>query len=341
VFRYIGSKASTVDAITKIIGRVAKSGTVADAFGGLGTVGAALKERGYQVTTCDVLAFPHAFQTARIEAARLPSFPRLGKDANSIARSMNRVKDPSSEFVLQFSKRRQFFTRDNASKIAGGWRMIKRWDSEGLITRREKKILLASLINSADEVANTAGTYYAYLKNFDRKAIKPYSFKWLSPSRGKHAGTAIYGDALESLKGKKYDVLYLDPPYNHRDYARYYHLPESIAGLGELDVNAQTLSGVPTQINPATKKIRKGASLSYIESLLSEVKWKFAIVHYCDDALIPLSELRKALLKFGRVRCVKVAALGYTTSSKARAAEHYVYVITKSKKAPRRSVSNR
>lgn len=333
MFRYFGSKATTSPELVHLFQSQFGSGTVADAYGGLGTVGVALKQAGFQVTTCDVLKFPHAFQTSRIQYDNLPAFRQLrralGLSTSEVAAALNRAKAPESWLVYEYAIKRRFFTRPNAVRIAGAWHLIRRWTHLRLVTSNEQKFLIASLLNSADKVANTAGTYYAYLKDYHRKALRPFVFQWIAPAKGPYRGVAVYGDALKCLSGRTYKVLYLDPPYNDRDYARYYHLPESMAGLNEVEIKASSLSGVPAEPHPATPSIKMGASLEYLHKLLEQVKWKNAVVHYCDDAIIPLRKLRQTLQQFGGVRHWKIEALGYTTKSQPRSAVHHVYVVSR------------
>lgn len=160
MFRYIGSKSSTSAQISSLINDMIGTGTVADAFGGLGTIGAELRKHGHRVTTCDVLNFPHAFQIARIEGrAKLP-FDALGQSTNlssmdEIKTKLNSSRTSRSWIVQEYSQQRQFFTHANAMAIAGAWHQVKRWNEAGLLNRRETALLVASLLNSMDAVANT------------------------------------------------------------------------------------------------------------------------------------------------------------------------------------------
>ena len=333
MFRYFGSKASTSAQIAELVGQLAPLGTIADAFGGLGTIGAELRSRGHKVTTCDVLTFPHFFQVSRIECNSVPKFHAL-LDANGMANSfeiqtkLNKCYAPTSWFVTEFSKKRKFFTYENAVKIAGAWHQIVRWNNDGLLNKVEKAFLVSSLLNSMDLVANTAGTYYAYLKDFNRKALRPFRFDWLLVNKGKHLGTALHGDACLSLQGKAYDVLYLDPPYNDRNYAAYYHLPESLALLTKPKTNTESMSGIPLSPHVGAQNIRDGMSLAYLEKIITNVGWNSLIVHYCDGALIPLEKMAQSLRKYGRVEELQVNALGYTTKKIARLTSHHVFVVT-------------
>lgn len=333
MFRYIGSKAATADTVRKIVSRLDGVTSIADAYGGLGTIGSVMKSAGYRVDSCDALTFPHAFQVARIECNIQPRFQHvrraMGIETNKkLAHFLTSVRDEDSWFVREYSDQRQFFTRDNASVIAGAWRMIREWNSAGLLSRREKAYLLASFLNSMDAVANTAGTYYAFLKAFHRKALRPYTFDWLPVTRGNISCSAFLGDALERLHGKAYGLLYLDPPYNKRNYAHYYHLPETLAHLAERELSDSTKAGVPLSPHGGAESVRRGTDLDYIESLVQSVAWQHLIVHYCDDAYIPLNALRSALRHYGQLREHRIDALGYTTTKAARKAVHHVFVVT-------------
>ena len=105
----------------------------------------------------------------------------------------------------EFSEQRMFFTADNAARIAGAWDSIRQWDDNRWLSVSERSHLLASLIDSADACANTAGTYYAYLKTWYRKALRPFSLELLEVPVGLPAGQAKRGDALDTLRGHQFD----------------------------------------------------------------------------------------------------------------------------------------
>ncbi|WP_204273992.1 DNA adenine methylase, partial [Stenotrophomonas maltophilia] len=69
----------------------------------------------------------------------------------------------------------------------------------------------------ADKVANTAGTYYAFLKAFDRKALKPIVLEPLPISNNGFENSCHLLDAQQVSGATEADILYLDPPYNVRD----------------------------------------------------------------------------------------------------------------------------
>ncbi|HEY4428993.1 MAG TPA: hypothetical protein VGN08_12380, partial [Solirubrobacteraceae bacterium] len=146
----------------------------------------AAKERGFRSVCGDHLAFAHAFQVARVESQRLPRFAGLrGKGLNGaeeVREALDRGSPADGWLVREYAMKRRFFAAANAGKIEAARQRIIGWRRERLLTAREHAVLLASLINSADRVANTAGTYYSHLKHWDRKALLPWRFDWVFPA---------------------------------------------------------------------------------------------------------------------------------------------------------------
>jgi len=335
LFRYFGTKSSTVDEVFSLISDHQSDGTFADAFGGLGTIGSRFKSQGYSVTTCDVLSFPHAFQVSRIECDRNPSYKKLKfflgiKSSEELTGYLNSLSSRDSWFMREYSEKRQFFTIYNASRISAIWNAIRHWQKLGLLTKKELCVLMASLLNSMDKVANTAGTYYAYLKNFDRKAKLKFSFEWIqiSTEKSKGKGTVYLGDALEQLSDKYFDVLYLDPPYNRRNYSNYYHLPETLAKLKTIKLKNETKSGVPYRRHEYNENIAAAAGQEYISRLISNVEWKYLVFHYSDEGVIPLDNVRSMLRSLGDVEEHSVSALGYTTKQQARSMSQNLFIVS-------------
>ena len=103
MFRYFGSKASTADFVADIALNGGRALSAADAFGGLGTMGAVFKRRGCFVTTCDILTFPNAFQHARVACQRRPSFLRVRAElgistTDALCDFLNSANQPSGWF---------------------------------------------------------------------------------------------------------------------------------------------------------------------------------------------------------------------------------------------------
>lgn len=117
----------------------------------------------------------------------------------------------------------KFFDKDIA-KIIG----FIREDIEAQktsLTEKEYHILLASLIYSIDRLANTLGHFDAYIK----KEIRQTSFTMRMINVQSLNNVYIYRqDANQLAKSIHADIVYMDPPYNSRQYSRFYHVYENL-----------------------------------------------------------------------------------------------------------------
>lgn len=95
------------------------------------------------------------------------------------------------------------------------------------INDKERSILIASLLYSIDKIANTVGHYDAYIKGHPLK--DQFKFDLISPYQTE-SSISIYRENANLLaKSLECDIVYIDPPYNSRQYSRFYHLLENIA----------------------------------------------------------------------------------------------------------------
>jgi adenine-specific DNA-methyltransferase len=190
----------------------------------------------------------------------------------------------------------------------------------------EYRILIASLIDSMDRVANTAGTYYAYLKKWYRKALADFEFRLIPPTPGPCRCTALLADASDVVRRQQFDILYLDPPYNDRDYASYYHLPESIARSESPPVTGW--GGLPMSVRPKSQFTCRRTALGALAGLLDVARCRLLMFHYSEEGLIRREDLIHLLRTMGRVRCYRVDALGYSTRPfAARQRSHLLYTV--------------
>ena len=330
--RYFGSKASSAPRILEIVRREHPRGSLCDPFGGVGTVGSLFKNHGYAVTTGDHLLHAHYSQIARVQQDGTPSFGRLGEalglhTANAVVEDLNRRTSPTSSwFVRQYAIERGFFTVQNACRIAGCHTTIHRWRRKGLLSENEGAVLLASLVDSMDRVANTAGTYYAYLKTWYRKALYPFRFRLILPTAGSSRCRSLLAEASKVVSGNHFDVLYLDPPHNTRRYSGYYHLPETLCRGGLPRVHGR--AGIPDTPGVMSDYNNPRRALNALTGLLQVASFRLLILHYSDDGLIPPSRLRRLLSGLGRVTETVLSAPGYTSTSRTRHVEQRLYSVT-------------
>lgn len=117
----------------------------------------------------------------------------------------------------------KFFDYKNAKFI--GWVREDIEKRKKSLTDKEYAILLASLIYSIDKIANTVGHFDAYIKKtIPYHPLTLHLIKPLSPK-----SVEIYRQDSNILaKQVSADVAYIDPPYNSRQYSRFYHIYENL-----------------------------------------------------------------------------------------------------------------
>ncbi|MBU4035993.1 MAG: DNA adenine methylase, partial [Proteobacteria bacterium] len=219
----------------------------------------------------------------------------------------------------------QYFTNYNAKKIQSCRRAIAFWSAKGWINGEEKAVMLASLINSLDKVANTAGTYYAFLKKWHRKALNQFRFQFIMPASLNGKGHCFNETAEELVKRRDFDILYLDPPYNQRSYGHYYHLPETIALEGTPVVHGQ--SGIPIKINTKSKFNNKIESKQALLDVLNNAKFKLLVFHYADNGIIPSKNIEEILSPFGKINDFIIDCKGYRTKISPIKTRHHLYIV--------------
>ena len=95
----------------------------------------------------------------------------------------------------------------------------------GGLNEREFSILLASLLYSFDRCANTVGHYDAYIK---KSCQSNFVFELIEPIVSGVDVTIYREDANQLVRRISADVAFVDPPYNSRQYSRFYHVMETI-----------------------------------------------------------------------------------------------------------------
>lgn len=311
--RYIGSKRATLPLIESIIGSHApEASSLCDPFAGTCTVARHFKGLGWRVETGDLLWGSYTFQLATIALNQTPTFARLRSALGINTRGRERAAPVPVKEILawlgsiegrvgyltdNFSEagagNRLFFTRENATKIDAIREQISDWRDDGMITEMEQAYLIACLLDAADRVANTAGTYMAYLKSWGRKALKPLELRPLEVVDNGAKNLCARADARHTATADV-DVLYLDPPYNKRDYSFYYHLPESLVLWDKVRPTGK--SGIPAARRyPISDFCVRARASTALRELLNGARAKFIVVHYAADGLIRHDEILEML----------------------------------------------
>jgi adenine-specific DNA-methyltransferase len=229
--RYIGNKTRLLPFILRTLRSSGiPVGTVHDAFAGTASVGRALKAGGWRVHSSDLLMSSYVFQRAYVVADAMA--PEIEERARELS-----LLPPREGFITRHfsptgggASGRMYFTPVNAGRIDAAREELERWRLAGQLDDDGYYILLAGVIEGADRVANTAGVYASYMKRWQPNAQRAFRVVLEKPIKGGRQATAALLDATESAKALgEIDLLYVDPPYNSRQYVAYYHIPEILA----------------------------------------------------------------------------------------------------------------
>jgi adenine-specific DNA-methyltransferase len=326
--RYIGSKVAALPTLAKIIAqRAPDARSLCDPFAGTCTVARHFKRSGLRIVTGDVLQLSFMFQTATVGLNREPHFTSLFS-SGAVKRLSDRTTYQAvldhlialigregyitEHFSPAGDAKRLFFTLDNAMRIDAIRETIAEWSEAGLLTLNERSFLVAALIDAADKVANTAGTYFAHLKRFSRKAAKRIDLVPLPISNNGLTNTCNLIDARELVATCDADILYLDPPYNERDYTGYYHLPETLARWDRPTPGGQSGSPKPPR-NQRSDFCSPPRADAALEQVVTRNRSRYILVHCTPNGLISHRRILMMLNNCGHTRFEDLRVRAYVT----------------------------
>ena len=304
--KYIGNKTRLLNFIesSMIENKIRFNGTFCDIFGGTGSVGRYFKEKGFKVISNDFMTYSYIIQYVSVYLNQMPRFDNLGLgNAEAVIQYLNNL-EPIEGYVFQNYAPsgvygRQYFSDVNAKKIDAVREQIQEWYNNNLISKDEFFVLLSSLINAADFVANISGTYGAYLKIWRSMALKPLTLKAPEIDDNNKDNEIYQQDANNLIRKIECDILYIDPPYNERQYAPNFHVLESLAVWDKQELSGKT--GQRKYEDKKSKYCLKKESISAFNDLISNAKARYIVVSYNNEGIIPREEIIRILQNKGDV----------------------------------------
>jgi adenine-specific DNA-methyltransferase len=265
--RYLGNKYKLTAFISDILKEKCDSmNSLCDIFAGTGVVGNYFNKKNIRIISNDFLYSNYVALRTFMGSTKI-DFDKL-KEKITILNSLNSTKD--NYFSLNFGD--TYFTLENARKIG----MIREKIEEISGNDDERLALITSLIYAVDKVANTVGHYDAFRKKLD--TVNPLVLLLPTIKLENNFNNEIYcEDANQLVQKIKCDVLYLDPPYNSRQYCDVYHLLENLARWDKPEVH-----GVAKKMDRSHLKsdyCLKSATRTFAE-LIHHAQCKHILVSY-------------------------------------------------------------
>ena len=272
-----------------------------DVFGGTGVVTAELLDITKENIINDFLYSNEVFYKAFFEKGKYSS-----KKLNTFVtryNSIDRNELPDNYVSLNYGDK--FFAYSDSKLIGYIREDLEEKYNAGNINSREFNILLASLLYSFDRCSNTVGHYEAYIKG---KPIRSsFIYELIEPIKTDNKIRIFRQDSNILARKITADIAFIDPPYNSRQYSRFYHVMETITKWDK-----PKLSG--TAMKPPEENMSeycRNSAPTIFEDLISNLKVKYIVVTYNNTYdskssssrnKISLEEIKNILEKKGRTQ---------------------------------------
>ncbi len=211
---------------------------------------------------------------------------------------------------------RMYFQDEHGRKIDGVLEFLRECHRSRVLERGELHLLLAAVIDAADRVANISGTYGAFLKSWQHNTRGEMRIEPPEVIESALRNEAHQADANALIRKVSGDVLYIDPPYNHRQYAANYHILEilaehhRIADLAGYEAALYGKTGLrPYQdlksdysIRPGGRSAGAGNVLTAMSDLILSSRARCVVVSYNEEGLLSREEIGTILARFSRAR---------------------------------------
>ncbi len=318
---YIGSKYSLLhfleDGIFKNVNSDCK--VFCDVFAGTGVVGAHFKQKSFKIISNDIQYYAYCLNRALVGINLNPLFfgvlndlklvpTTLLCDAIDVVLEYLNTLNGKPGFIYcnycpggtdETEFKRQYFSDENGMRCDAIRMQIEEWWQASKLTEDEYFYLLASLIDAADRVANTASVYGAFLKHIKKSAMKPLQLKRLAivESDEEHEVHNVNGQEL--IERLSCDMLYMDPPYNHRQYCANYHVLETLARYD--DPHLKGVTGLRLYDDQKSDFCMKRRALPAFENMVQKTSARYVFLSYNSEGIMSKDEIFQTMEQCGKV----------------------------------------
>ena len=312
---YIWSKKSLLEFIEKSIWKVVKEKDYifSDLFAGTWIVWRYFKEKWHSVIANDLQYYSFVVNKNYIENHKPLEFSWLFElisdleDTEILERKdlvlshLDSIKNKKGFIYKNYSfwwtkwkeHERLYFSDENAMKCDAIRTQIEKWKKDKLINENEYYFLLASLLENIDKVANTASVYWAYLKKLKKSAQNIMTLKPANFFLNDHEHKVYNSDVNELVKNTSHDVVYLDPPYNERQYSANYHMLETIAKYDNPKLKWKTW--MRDYSKQKSLYCRKSEVKNSFRELIQNVDAKYVFLSYNCEGLMSHEEIKEIM----------------------------------------------
>lgn len=320
---YIGNKRSLLSFIEEAILHIKKdlgkkSISVIDGFSGSGSVSRMLLSHSYKLISNDLENYTYYINKSYLTSKKKVDLIGLKKWVNYL--NKNKLKKYNIDYFISNNYapkddkniklgERVFYTTENGIIIDN-----LRYLIQNKVPKQFKDYLMANLLIKASIHTNTSGVFKGFHK---KNGIGHYGGKGENAlSRIKkqinielpilidHSCEVMVekkdiNKLVREYSKEKFDVVYYDPPYNQHPYGSNYFMLNLIASKENLEIQ-NGVSGIQKNWNRSdyNKRIRAEEAM---EDLIKNTNSRYIIISYNNEGIIPVSNFKKILKKYGKV----------------------------------------
>jgi adenine-specific DNA-methyltransferase len=177
---------------------------------------------------------------------------------------------------------------------------IEEWKKANLINDSEYFILLACLIETIGFYSNVAGVYAAFQKQWDPRALKPLELRAIEIVNNNLENKVYYANSMDLIDEIDVDILYLDPPYNERQYAPNYHILETIAKYDNPIIRGVT--GMRDYSNQKSRFCSVSTALEDLDKVAKTASFHYLVLSYNSEGIMPQDKIIEIFQKYGKTK---------------------------------------
>ncbi|QOP41816.1 DNA adenine methylase [Sulfurimonas marina] len=301
---YIGSKLKLSswieEEVKNVVGDDLSQKVFCDLFAGTGIVGRTFKNDVKQVISNDIEDYSYILNRNYIQNS---STLEQAEEYIIQLNNLPLIEDGFiyNNYCMGSGSERQYFSDYNGKKIDTIRLQIEKWKTDKKINENMYYFLLASLLESADKVANTASVYGAFLKKLKKSALKELALESANFDLSSNKHVVHKEDSNTLIQKISGDILYLDPPYNQRQYGANYHLLNTITKYDNFTPKGKTGMREYFRSQYCSKK---DVAESFNE-LIKNANFKYIFLSYNNEGLMSEDTTREIMENYGEYKLIK------------------------------------
>lgn len=319
--KYAGSKLKILPYIVQLTGELDGVENILDGFSGTTRVSQALAQLGYGITASDVSAWSEVFATCYLKSKKDDKFYQ------DIIDRLNNLKGYDGWYTKYYgagaSEGKKPFQMKNTRKLDAIRDEIEKLN----LLWEDKCVILTSLIYALDSVDSTLGHYVSYLAKWSPRSYKDLFLKL--PKRFKsnyNNHQVVKGDIFETIKGRKFDLAYFDPPYGSNNekmppsrvrYASYYHIWTTVIKndkpelFGKVNRRVDTRDLIAGSVFEEFRKNEQGnfIAMEALRRLIQQTDSRYILLSYSSGGRATKQELNDIMRESGKL--LKVVEINY------------------------------